>query len=103
MPQVFGFRFKPLSFKLETNHYHSKETLEITSRIECSRLLFVDVHIRWARGSSILSLPYGDIQDARISSLVLHKFRQPCGSCFWGGFPLVQALYSKRFQLILAF
>lgn len=43
----FGFIFKPLSLKVETNHYYLEETLEITSRI--GWLLFVEVGIRQAR------------------------------------------------------
>lgn len=37
----FRFIFKPLSLKLEANHYYPEETLEITARIESSRLFGV--------------------------------------------------------------
>lgn len=46
---ILWLLFKPLSLKLETNHYYPEEPVEITARIECSRLLFVAVSIRQAK------------------------------------------------------
>lgn len=50
-PVLFDLVFKPVSLKLETNSPDAAQTPEVTVKVECSRLPFVEYILLVSRGS----------------------------------------------------